>query len=384
MKIEWDLPIKTDDGSTKGSELTGVRVVSFGGRKMRYVLRNTLLSIAVLLALFTVEARPQPILWYEPSNGQEAGGNLPDFMQLFDPAEITRWPNAQRETNILLLRTNTLRNAITDTPSFITEKLAPFLSRTGLRLALDSGVATFASCQETRSNERRLERELDLMRRIENAGIRISHVALQSTLSKLRNRQTDCPGYTLAGRINDIAWYIETVRKGLGIQGGNSTQFGLIDASVAKGRAWVEKHLGVPRLEEAYDQLFKGLAAKGLRLDFALLDQPWEANRDFNSKGRSSLQEVADFQRWLESRNVAPGVFLTSTKSATEAEFRTRVIAMLEGLKRHGAPFRHFVLASWKTIPHSELPENPAEQGRYPMTKILNEVGLFIDGPGKK
>jgi hypothetical protein len=342
--------------------------------------RRTIRSFAAGLVFFswlTAATAADYTLWYEPSNGKQAGGSLPDFMKLFDPENVSGWPNAQRNTSVLLLRINTLRNAERERPGFIASSLAPFLARTGMKFGIDTGIATFALCRASEQNAKAISHELNLLRRIENAGIKIAFIGLQSSLSKLRNERTECPQYSLADRIKDITWYISTVRSGLAIRD-NSTQFGLMDASLAKGQKWVQKYLGVNRLEDAYEQLLAALASRSLRLDFVQLDHPWEAFHDFNPRSPTSLAEVAQFQAWLEKRGIASGVFLTSVRSSTEAEFREKVLQVVEGLKSVGAPGRQFVLASWSTMPTTELPENPTEPGRYPMTRILKEVGRSI------
>ena len=350
----------------------------YSKRRLIRTLSSVVTAIALLSWISTALASGTT-LWYQPSNGGTAGGTLPDFMQLLDPERKQSWSGAQRETDVLLLRANTLRMLEASRPGFIASSLAPFLARTGMRLGLDSGVATFASCHKEGSSERRAKRELEIMRRVENAGIRISFMALQSTLSKVQSRVIECPNYSVTERIRDVVWYISTVRSGLAIHDG-SLKFGLIDASVAKGGTWVQKNLGVPALEIAYERLFLALANEGLRLDFVLLDHPWEAIREFSGRGRSSLTEIRDFQLWLEQQGVAPGFMLTSTKSVTEREFQERVLEVLAGLKRVHAPSSHFVLASWKRIPATELPESPADPNKYPMTRVLKDIGIFLRG----
>lgn len=359
-----------------------VSLVSRSGslRGISALARSALQTAGAVFALWLTltSASTGEVVWYQPSNGNQGGKALPDFLQLFDPA-ANKWPSAQREASVLLLSFGSLRNAEQENPDFFRSTLSPFLARTGMKLAINSGLATFASCRELSENNQRLEHRLKVMRRMMDAGVKISFISLQSTLSKLYNRRTQCPGYSLERRIDDIIWYISSVREGLNVHD-DSLQFGLIDASLTKGEAFVQTQLGVSRIEEAYSQLFAALEKRGLRISYVHLDYPWERFGEFNRKRKGSFGEIHNFQAWLEERQVASGLFLTSVRSATEKEFHDRVLQVLGGYVHGGAATRHVVLASWKKIPTTELPESPEDPNRYPMTRVLKDIGIFLRG----
>jgi hypothetical protein len=339
--------------------------------------RSTVLGFTLGSLFAATAAGGDYSLWYAPSTGQMPGGNLPDYVQLFEPDERSGWSNAQSQTSVLMLRVLTLRNTEREYPGFIRSTLAPFFARSGLRLGLDTTLPNFASCPTRQKGaDRKMADEIELMRRLENAGVRIAYVSMQSTLSK---ELPNCPEYSLQDRINDIGWYISQVRAQLGVND-DSLKFGLIDASVAKGQAFVQKTLGVPRIEDAVEKLLAELKSRGLRLHYLHLDHPWEALREFNPRARSSLTDIRDFQAWLEARGVKTGVVVTSTRSSSEMQFRDRVLEVLQGLREVGAPGRELMLTSWKLIPSTELPENPADPNRYPMTRVLNDASRFIGG----
>jgi hypothetical protein len=346
----------------------------FGGRAIRAILRLAVAAFALIaLSHGAMAAASGVTLWYEPSNGGKAGGSLPDFLRLFDPATAGGWQQSQHEVSVLLLRDNTIENAEREHPGFIRSLLAPFLARTGMKLGIDSGVATFASCRQPRDNAHQLETAVDLLRRIEAGGIRISYLSLQSTLSKVRNAKTDCPTYSLDQRIADTVWFISGVKAGLGPTGDN-IQFGLIDASVAKGPKWIRKELGVARIEDAYTALLAGLAKHGLRLSYVHLDHPWEAFRDFDSRGQSSLADVREAQNWFVQHGITTGVLVTSVQSTSEAEFDQHVIQVERGILANGVPGEQLVLAAWSHGPQTELPERPDDPHRFPMTRVLDDL----------
>lgn len=347
---------------------------------MKRVFWSALFAFSLLCWQYT-QSHATTMLWYEPSNGQQPGGNLPDFLRLFDDKAAGGWTKAQRGTDVLLLRIGTLRNVLAARPDFLSASLAPFLSRTGMKFGIDTGLPNFGSCEAHNSNrDKRLKGEVALLRRIENAGIRIAYISLQSTLSKVH---VACPGYSLEARSQDIAWYITQVRSLLAIID-NSTRFGLIDASVAKGPAWVQKHLGVGNIEIAYQKMLEILAGQGVRLEYLHFDHPWEAFQEFNPKGHSSFTSVRNVQVWLERRGVTTGILLSSTRSSNEGEFCDRVLQVLREFTRIGAPGRHFVLAAWKQVPAMELPEDPVQPGTCPMTHVLNQAADYVAVTYKK
>jgi hypothetical protein len=243
-----------------------------------------------------------------------------------------------------------------------------------MKLAIDSGIATFASCRPSQQDKGQISGEVALLRKLARAGIRLSYISMQSTLSKLSG---DCPTYSVAQRIQDIVWYMSEVEKAIGSDE-PGLQFGLIDASVAKGGNWIEKHLGVHSIEDAYDQLFAALSRQGLRLSYVHLDHPWEAFHEFDRRGPSSFADVRRFQAWVESHGVANGMLLTSLDSADEAQFHDRVLQVEQRLLALGIPNEQLVLAAWSSQPKSELPESPSQPNRYPMTRVLADLGANL------
>ncbi len=322
-----------------------------------------------------IKDRSGELVWYEPSNLGNAGGYSQDFGDLFTVGPNSPWSASKELTDVLMLRVSTLRAYENANPGFIASRLVPFFNANRVKLALDSTAATWLSCKSRTDQNSTLNDELVFIRSLIAAGLKIDFISLQSTLSKNPTEEMKCE-YPLNKRIRDIARYLKTIQSNIPQLA--STQFGLIDASLAKGDAWVARNLGVANVQKLYDQLFRSLKKNRLKLSYLHLDHPWDSISEFRKSEPSSFADIAALQEYLTKQKVKAGIILTSTYSNSDKQFNTRIQQVVRTFVRKGAVGRHFVLASWKAFPRSELPENPQEPASKPLTSILLEAASFL------
>jgi len=205
-------------------------------------MRLTLKIIPVCILLMSgllLHGQKIPQFWYEDNNMNTAGGFPPDFTQMFtDPSQ---WDNLRDTLSIYLVRGNTLNNIIKqEGEDFIKDYFAPVLVGANLSLALDNPppVSTWPAFYKLLTDN----------------GITVSHVGLQSVLSKPRNGVSPQYNPELSARIlevkNDIKAYHQTAP---------DVRYGIIDARPTKG--WEYK--------DAYLRTRDALRSIDLDLDFS-------------------------------------------------------------------------------------------------------------------
>jgi hypothetical protein len=340
------------------------------------MIRNlAFMSLKVLLLGCTLSTyAASDLVWYEPTNLGNAGGNAPDFGNLFTPGTDAQWAGSRRVTDVIMLRYSTLRNFESKSPGFINHTLVPFLRRNNLKLAIDSTVATWLSCRTETDQKSLLSSEVTFLKSLSAAGVRIAFISMQSTLSK--NPVDNRCYYPVQVRIKDIAIYIKTIRTFLPQLA--TTEIGLIDASLAKGNTWVKKNLEVNNIEALFDRLLTALQGQGLKLSYIHLDQPWETISDFNPSAPSSFADIVRLQRYLKNKQLKAGLLLTTTNGSSDHLFHTRVQQVARSFVKSNAVGRHFILSSWSAYPRNELPEKPTNPSQIPLTKVLLDVGTYL------
>ena len=302
-------------------------------------------------------------LWYSPSNAAVAGGKLPDFFEVFDDEES--WSDARSRTGVFFMRKATL-GFLKDT-SFIEDTLAPALQKWKMRLALDVGAATWAKCLD--NPDAKLAAEKELIHRIEDAGVHVEFLAMQSILSKPlpsplpENLQANCPPYTMEDRYEDVLWYISAMKTEF-----PDAKIGLIDASLAHGED----------AQAIYSALAAHLAASGEQFDFVLFDHPYHHGETEGVKSWASLAQLEVFVR--EVLKTPTGIYHVSSTGGklSEKQFFFDVINSYENYAAAGGTPSFHVVTSWYLYPSHELPET-ADAPSYPLTKALRHIGKKIE-----
>jgi hypothetical protein len=331
------------------------------GLKKIFSVRLAMITI-LLLAGLRMPGQKMPVFWYEDNNMNTAGGFPPDFTEMFtDPG---KWEMLRDTLTVYLVRGNTLSNIINqEGESFIEDHFAPVLSVSNLSLAIDNPPPVSAWPV--------------FYKLLTDNEITISHVALQSVLSKPRNDISPQYDPELENRIqevkNDIQAYHQTAPY---------VRYGIIDARPTKG--WEYRN--------AYKRTQDALRSVALDLDFILLDCPYSYPLQGTNINWTNLKEVEAFV--MDSLNAGYGLIMTDNTGGMESDqaFYDRVMAYASAYDKTGSVPDYFVLMSWFLHPSKALPEN-APDGQYPMTKVglelFNYLGRFysplgISGSGTK
>lgn len=307
------------------------------------------LSMILLLGGSKLSGQKIPGFWYEDNNMNTAGGFPPDFTEMFtDPG---KWEKLRDTISVYMVRGNTLNNIINqEGESFISDHFAQVLNGSNLTLAIDNPPSTSAWPS--------------FYKLLTDNGITVSHVALQSVLSKPRDNVSPQYDPELENRIqelkNDIKTYSETAP---------DVKYGIIDARPTKG--WEYRN--------AYQRTQDALRSVSLDLDFIILDCPYSYPSQGINIDWSTLKEVEVFV--MDNLNVEYGLVFTDNQGGMQNDeaFYDRVMAYASTYDKTKSIPDYLVLMSWFLHPSKALPED-APDGLYPMTKVGLELFHYLGG----
>lgn len=318
------------------------------GCNKKFTFRLAVITI-LLMTGSRMSGQKIPEFWYEDNNMSTAGGFPPDFTEMFTDPD--KWEMLRDTLSVYLVRGNTLTNIINqEGESFIEDYFAPVLSGSNLSLAIDNPPSVSAWP--------------GFYKLLTDNGITVSHVALQSVLSKPRNDISPQYDPELEKRIqevkNDIMAYHQTAP---------DVRYGIIDARPTKG--WEYRN--------AYKRTLDALRSVALDLDFILLDCPYSYPLEGTNINWTDLKEVEAFV--MDSLNAGYGLIITDNTGGMQSDqaFYDRVMTYARTYDKTGTIPDYFVLMSWFLHPAMALPED-APDGQYPMTKIGLELFNYLGG----
>ena len=317
--------------------------------QLKNISYRILLLTIFLLAGSGMYGQKIPGFWYEDNNMKTAGGFPPDFTEMFtDPA---RWEELRDTLSVYMVRGNTLSNIINqEGESFIADHFAPVINGSNLALAIDNPPPVSAWPK--------------FYKLLTDNGITVSHVALQSVLSKPRDGVSPETDPELENRIqevkNDIKAYHQTAQ---------DVKYGIIDARPTKGWAY----------RDAYKRTRDALRSTGLDLDFIILDCPYSYALAGTNISWNGLKEVEAYV--MDSLGIGYGLSITDNTGGMQSDqaFYERVMAYANAYDKSGTVPDFFVLMSWFLHPSKALPED-APAGQYPMTKVGLELFNYLGG----
>jgi hypothetical protein len=286
-----------------------------------------------------------PGFWYEDNNVHQAGGAPADFPDLFRHPE--KWSLLRGKISVYLIRGNTLNNVISVLgEKFVTDTMAPVLVNDNIKLAIDNPQGNFE----------------DIYNLLKGTGLTISHVGLQSALSKPREVSPQFDP-ELQGRIEEVKSRILSFH-----QFAPEIKYGIIDARPTKG--W--------EYENAYKRLFDALDATNHKLDFIMLDCPYSypaAGDKITWAGLKAVEQYVQHDLGIEY-----GLIITDNVGGMsgEKEFFDSVMSYGENYIKTGTVPDYFVLMSWFNHPALSLPEN-APVGSCPMTKVGLHLFSYLE-----
>lgn len=265
-------------------------------------------------------------LWYEDNNLGEHGGYPADFLAKFsDP----RWLECSKYLDVYQIGLSTLRR-FPDT--FLTDTFLPYLRDNGISLALDVEGATWTQLDPGR--EGLVIAEMAQLQWLSFLNAPVSHISLQSALSKNLPGSKNYDDYPLWHRINDIRSYLWKAKTHF-----PEAKYGLIDASPTHGMNW----------RKMYHQLF--IVNK---IDYLHLDAPYAqyVRGPFDSL---SWHEIDQVRRFLRARQVEFGLLLTS-QTGSNAAFVADVKVMAREAVKYLGPEVAGIVISWFPYPNETVP----------------------------
>ena len=276
--------------------------------------------------------------WYEDSNMRRGGGYPPDFYEMFTHPE--KWAELRSLIDVYYLRAPTLISVTEDYgEEFIRDHFAPVLREADIPVAIDNANDDVS----------------EYLAILQESGLTISHIALQSVLSK--RTKGDPPGELsdeMRSRVEKAARRVVELKKAY-----PDAEIGLIDALPTKGGEY----------KRPYRLLHELTTEAGHPIDFIQLDAPM----DYLSEGYPITWEGAEeVERFVqEELGLGYGFIVTSFVGGMQSDqaFYDNVMNTLDEYPVEGGGPDHFVLMSWYNHPARALPED-APAGVYPMTKV--------------
>lgn len=314
------------------------------------VIRSNFI-LSVLLYVFCLPASAEDI-WYQPSMGKQVSLDY-EKMYLSENTAFTRRAISRTQVYMISkkLWTNKKRR------SFFMARVVPQLRAANVTIAINTPGAVWMRCRPEAQLRGVLESELATIKSIEaSTGLKVTHLALQSILSKplprtngkiaLGNCRSDSD-YDLDDRGNDVATYIRNIKprhRGLKI--------GVIDALLAQS-----SQDGVVSYNDAYSKLYSRLDSENLKLDFVLVDHPYEYTEIAGVDDGTTMMEFKRLTNFLRYRNVQSGLIVTAAirkptispqgVDLSMQTFKARSNRYLTRVLRAQAGFDFYMQTSW-------------------------------------
>jgi len=290
------------------------------------------LTIIFVLLSFNLHSQE---FWYEDSNIGVAAGFPNDFAEMW--RQPCMWQDIRSKTDVYMIRGISLSNFVNQYgEKFLTDTLAKVLVDNGLSLAIDNPPSNFEH----------------LYNLLTGAGVNITHIAIQSALSRPREFS---PRYNpeLELRIGEVKSQILQFEKFA-----PNAQYGIIDARPTKGWDY----------EYAYRRLKKVLRNGGSNLDFIILDCPYGFPKYGNNLTFQTLKNIESYVK--DNLNLNYGFIITDNFGGKHSEqsFHDGVLDYGRDCIANGLNPDYYILMSWYAYPKNALPEKPL-RGGYSMTK---------------
>jgi len=288
--------------------------------------------------------------WYEDNNVRKAGGYPEDFKEMFENPDS--WAEMRRNLSVYCIRGNTLKNVLRDLgEEWVIEHFCGLLKKEKVPVAIDNP-----------SRDR-----IPAIKLLQRNGVTISHIALQSVLSKFQARPMtpEQRREEINKRIGTTVPKLVWLRKAF-----PESKIGIIDALPAKGVAYADP----------YKDLLDKSRTAGAPIQFIHVDAPYSAiEKTIGWKNLSQLKKTINRDLKLEF-----GMIVTDNIGGMKSNkaFYDQVMGMGGKYPKESYP-DYFILMSWYPHPkHSVRKVGP--QGKYTMTRTaLDFFNLISKGIGK-
>lgn len=285
--------------------------------------------------------------WYEDNNVRKAGGYPDDFKEMFEKPDT--WADMRSKLSVYYIRGNTLKNVIDEFgEAWVIEHFCGVLKKEKIPVAIDNP-----------SRGR-----VPSIKLLERNGVTVSHIALQSVLSKFEKR-----GMTPAEqnaeirqRIDESAKQLVELRKQF-----PKAEIGIIDALPTKGLPY----------EWPYAELSQKAKAAGAPLEFIHVDAPYSyIGRTIKWDDLRQIKKTISQDLGLEF-----GLIVTDNVGGMKSNkaFHERVMQMARKYPKVAFP-DYFIMMSWYRYPKYSV-RVAGQEAEYTMTKTALD---FFNAISKK
>jgi hypothetical protein len=313
--------------------------------------------LVFLLLALAASAATAAEIWYEDNNLGRATGMPSDFIEKFRQPESFR--EASRHIRVYMIRANVLTRLDDET---LSQFVVPYLKKHNIKLAIDSGGATWTQLGHRRKNV--FDSNMALLGRLRQLGAEVHYISLQSVLSKNPGRGEEKVDYPLSKRVEDIVAFSKAARA---IYPG--VEIGIIDALPSHGKDY----------RGPYRLVKEAMQRNGMELSYIHLDMPFEIPKT-NRRG-VTWQTVREVERYVEDElGLQFGFFTTSRQGgrASSKAFNDAVLSALECYAGADGTPAHFVIASWFHHPQKTIPD--ADSGDdYPAMRTVLKFGRKLE-----
>ena len=317
------------------------------------MLKRAAYGLLVAVALYAPSWAAD--IWYQDSNLGRAGGVPADFVEKFRKPET--FAQATRHIRVYMIRSN-VAGKLDD--AFFTDLFFPYLQRNNIKLAINTGGATWAQADDRR--RRVFDNSIDVLHRMKRLGGKVDYISLQSILSK-PNRRGEAE-YPMDKRIQDAVAYGKAAREVF-----PGVAIGLIDALPSHGK----DYRGPYRvLRDALDQA-------GIGLSYVHLDMPFEIPA--TERRGITWQSVRMLEGYVEDELGLPfGLFMVSRRAGQHSSRMVyeRTLSFLDCYAGLGGTPRDYVVTSFFRYPERTIPEI-ATGDDYPQMRTMLAFGRRLD-----
>jgi len=290
-------------------------------------------------------------IWYQDNNLGRGGGMPADFVEKFRKPET--FAQATKHIRVYMIRFNVV-SQLGD--AFFTDLFFPYLRKNNIKLAINTGGATWAQANARR--RRVFDESVDGLRRIKKLGGKVAYISLQSILSKpFRRGEVE---YPMDKRIQDAVAYAKAARKVF-----RDVAIGIMDALPSHAKDY----------RGPYRALRDALARAGIGLSYIHLDIPF----DIPAAQRRGVtwQSLRTLESYVEDDlGVAFGILAKSRRGGQHSSRMSyeRTMSTLECYAGVGGTPREYVLAGNFRYPERTIPEN-ATGDNYPQMRVMLNFG---------
>jgi len=276
---------------------------------------------------------PEPKFWYEDNNMRRAGGYPDDLQYMFENPDT--WSEMRARLSVYFIRGNTLRNLIKVVgDKWISNHFCRLLREEEIPVAIDNPT------------------DISSIKLLESNGVTVSHIALQSVLSKFQARPMlpEQRREEISKRIEATVPELARLRWAF-----PQTKIGIIDALPAKGIPYAGP----------YKSLLEKSRAAGAAVQFIHVDAPCSAIE--KTIGWGNLYQLK--KTISQDLELEFGMIVTDNVGGMDSNKSFYDQVMLIADKYPAAAFPdYFIMMSWYHHPKQAV-RNVGPEGEYTMTR---------------